>query len=265
MDTITTTATRAAPEIVSGDELARYDLARAQVRSALAGQLPGTLDAEAVAAARAYWICSAVDRGAEWETTLRKHIDHALRDALRDAEAEQAEFALLRNALSKTSQQQLLLDVGAGWGRMAPLYRQLGRPAVYVEPNTLGASLMRRSGLRPVVTAVGEALPFPSATFGAALIGWVLHHHPGDLNANAILAETARVLAPGGWLLSIEPIRESFGLGQWRDLLAQPSVAIAVCEVEEFYHMPTASGSSERYTFLLGQKPAASYAEQQKR
>lgn len=107
-----------------------------------------------------------------------------------------------------------------------------------------------------MVTAVGEALPFPASTFGVALIGWVLHHHPADVNATAILAETARVLAPGGWLLSVEPIRESFDLGQWRDLLAQPSVEIAVCDIQEFYHMPTATGGGERHTLLIGQKPA---------
>jgi SAM-dependent methyltransferase len=238
----------------TGDVLALYDLTRQRLRDALAGQLPAGADLENTITAYAYWVCSIVQqRGTDWEATLHEYIGYALRDAARETEAEQAEFALLRATLRQVGAGHWLLDVGAGWGRMAPLYDDAALTPVYVEPTDLGARLMHRDGLRPVAAAKGERLPFRAGMFDAALIGWVLHHHSAELDAGRVVAEAARVLAPGGWLFSVEPLRPSFDMARWRELLAQ--AGIAVDEAHEFYRMPNSRGDEERYTLVIGQKP----------
>ena len=108
-----------------------------------------------------------------------------------------------------------MLDVGAGWGRLAPLYDELGLRAVYVEPATLGTQLMGRNDLNQVVRGMGEALPFVNQTFATVVIGWVLHHDSSDVDAAGILTQTARVTAPGGRLLSAEPLGEAFTQEKW--------------------------------------------------
>jgi SAM-dependent methyltransferase len=215
------------------------------------------VDFEGTLTANAYWVCSAVrQRGADWDTALREYVNHALRDATCETEAERAESALLRQMLRNVAGDGPLLDVGAGWGRLAPLYDEAGLRAVYVEPAALGTQLMLRNGLRRVVAAVGEALPFPSAAFRAALIGWVLHHHSPDLDAADILREAVRVLAPGGWLFSIEPLLPGFSLELWRAMLAQAGIKAG--DAHEFYQMPDGRGGLEHYTLVCAQKPIVS-------
>lgn len=58
-----------------------------------------------------------------------------------------------------------------------------------------------------------EVLPFPDASFDAALISLVLHHLPHDLK-RAGLSEVRRVLKPGGRLLVIGPDRPDRRLGR---------------------------------------------------
>jgi SAM-dependent methyltransferase len=244
--------------VSAGDEIAWYDLTRQRLRNALVGQLPAAANIAATVTAYAYWVCSAVQqRGADWEATLQAYAGYALRDAARETEAEQAEFALLRRALwqavATADAGGRLLDVGAGWGRMAPLYDDVALTPVYVEPSDLGVRLMRRDGLRQVTAARGEALPFAAGTFTAVLIGWVLHHHSAESDAPRILAEAARVLTPGGWLFSIEPIRPGFDMARWRELLDQAGITVE--EAHEFYRMPNSRGDEEHYTLVIGQQP----------
>jgi SAM-dependent methyltransferase len=244
--------------VSAGDEIALYDLSRQRLHIALVGQLPAAADIAATVTAYAYWVCSAVrQRGADWEATLQAFAGYALRDAARETEAEQAEFALLRRALRQAVAAAgaggRLLDVGAGWGRMAALYGETGWESVYLEPTGLGVRLMQRDGLRQVAAARGEALPFEAGAFAAVLIGWVLHHHSAESDAPRLAAEAARVLAPGGWLFSIEPLRPGFDMARWRELLDLAGITFA--GAHEFYRMPNSRGDEERYALVIGQKP----------
>jgi SAM-dependent methyltransferase len=252
--TITAPRTDATPGQLAGDGLALYDLTRQRLYAALASQLPAAADFEGTLTAYAYWVCSVVGkRGADWETTLQEYVGYALRDAARETEAEQAEFATLRRALGRVAGDSLLLDVGAGWGRLARLYEEAALTPVYVEPTDLGVRLMQRDGLRQVAAARGEALPFAAGAFTAVLIGWVLHHHSAESDAPRILAEAARVLAPSGWLFSIEPIRPGFDMARWREILDQAGIRAG--DTHEFYRMPTGQEGFEQYTLMIGQKP----------
>jgi SAM-dependent methyltransferase len=238
----------------TGDVLALYDLTRQRLCAALTGRLPAAANFERALTAYAYWVCSAVQqRSVDWEATLGEYVEYALRDAARETEAEQAELAQVRRALRGVAAGGALLDIGAGWGRLSPLYEEAGMNAVYVEPTDLGVRLMRRRDLRRVAAAKGEMLPFGAGMFDAALIGWVLHHHSAELDAARMVAEVARVLVPGGRLFSVEPLRPGFDMARWRELLAQ--AGITVDEAHEFYRMPNSRGDEERHTLVIGQKP----------
>lgn len=233
------------------DDLTLYDLTRQRLRQVLAGQLPGDVDLEGILTSYAYWVCTtASKRGAAWEAALYNYTEIALRRAADEGEAERREITLLRRELARA--RGPVLDVGAGWGRLASLYADLGLPAVYVEPEPLGTRLMRRSGLRRVVCSVGETLPFAVAVFHAAVIGWVLHHDAPGLDAMGIVREVARVVAPGGYLLSIEPLDSIFDDEKWTRLLC--GAGFEVDSMQEFFRMPDKHGTVERYTLAIARR-----------
>ncbi|MBC7226332.1 MAG: class I SAM-dependent methyltransferase [Thermoflexales bacterium] len=225
------------------DDLTRYDRTRERLREALAGQLSPDVDLEWAVTAYAYWVCyDMVRRAADWEETLQEHVALACQDAATEAEAERAEMAALRRALADA--RGPLLDVGAGWGRLAPLYQERGLDIVYVEPMSLGARLMRRSRFPKVVRSTGEALPFTDGVFVSAVIAWVLHHRPPEVNATGILREVARVMAPGSLLFSIEPLRAEFGPDRWVGLLQ--GAGFHVRHLECFFEGELAGGMEQQ-------------------
>ena len=231
------------------DELTVYDRTRQRLREVLADQLPAEADLEGTLTAYAYWVCWTVSkRGADWEATLRDYADIALRRAADESEAQRREVALLRRELARAHGP--VLDVGAGWGRLAPLYDELGLRAIYVEPATLGTQLMRRDGLSQIVRCVGEALPFADGTFPTTVIGWVLHHDSSDLDAAGIVRQMARVTAPGGTLLSVEPLGASFDQEKWAGLLTR--AGFEVNSVERFFETETSRGETEHHALAVG-------------
>jgi ubiquinone/menaquinone biosynthesis C-methylase UbiE len=163
-------------------------------------------------------------------------------------------LALLQHVLGAAPQRGRVLDVGAGWGRMSPLYNELGLSAVYVEPAELGTHLMRRSGLDRIVRSVGESLPFADGTFATVLVGWVLHHDAPDLDAARIVREVARVVSPGGQVLSVEPLTADFDLEKWTRLLNDAGFRVSA--VHEFFEMPAGHGAMERYTLAVAARVA---------
>lgn len=95
----------------------------------IADRLPPAVDVEKLLADYAYWVCGQVRRrGGDWQEMLHKYADLACRRAADESEAERREVVLLRRELAQTHGP--LLDVGAGWGRLAFLYAGLGLSAV---------------------------------------------------------------------------------------------------------------------------------------
>jgi SAM-dependent methyltransferase len=201
------------------DALALYDVTVERLRAALSGGLPPTVDLPGTLTAYAYWVCLGADKpGTTWDQVLQQYTDEALTYAAAGWESEQCETEALRRVLGRA--RGPVLDVGAGWGRLAPLYQAAGLQAVFLEPIILGVRLMRRQALGPAICARGERLPCAGGTFGTALIGWVLHHGADGTDPATILGEAARVCAPGGTLISIEPLSERFTQPEWLGLVA---------------------------------------------
>lgn len=95
----------------------------------------------------------------------------------------------------------LVCDVGAGVGS---LVREISstRQVVGVEPSVELTREALRAG-RPVVLGSGTQLPFPDASVGCVVLERVLQHVS---ELERVLLECARVLAPGGRLIAVDPV-----------------------------------------------------------
>lgn len=98
---------------------------------------------------------------------------------------------------------RLVLDLGCGEGATL---RHLGDPAGAVGVDVFPAKLaFARSQVRAhVVAGSATALPFTGGRFDQVLVRDVIHHVP---DAEGLLAECRRVLAPGGRIDVLEPCR----------------------------------------------------------
>lgn len=106
-----------------------------------------------------------------------------------------------------------VVEVGAGTGRNVARYPSAVTELVVTEPDASMVKRLRRraraaagDGRRSleVIQAPGERLPFDDASFDAAAFTMVLCTAP---DPDAVLAEIARVLKPGGRLLFFEHVR----------------------------------------------------------
>jgi ubiquinone/menaquinone biosynthesis C-methylase UbiE len=145
-----------------------------------------------------------------YERALKATEEAGLRDVRRQA---------LASAMGRT------VDLGAGTGANLGLYPEAVSELVLVEPDPhmlsrLRAKVGEGGGGAKVVTASAQRLPFPDASFDTAVFTLVLCTVPDPA---AALAETARVLRPGGRLLFVEHVRsEDPGLARWQDRLERP-------------------------------------------
>jgi ubiquinone/menaquinone biosynthesis C-methylase UbiE len=130
-----------------------------------------------------------------------------------------------------------VIEVGAGTGVNVDLYGEI-EDLTLVEPDPHMAAQLRArleagagapgSGVaeggahapKHLVEAPAEALPFADDTFDTAVATLVLCTIP---DPTAALAELARVLRPGGWLLFIEHVRsDDPDRARWQDRLEKP-------------------------------------------
>jgi ubiquinone/menaquinone biosynthesis C-methylase UbiE len=99
------------------------------------------------------------------------------------------------------------LEVGAGPGLVTDLLGEMVTRLVAVEIDpALAAALGRRldRGNVEVVNADATALPFESGRFSSIACFTMLHHVPSLAMQDRMLAELARVLRPGGFLLGTD-------------------------------------------------------------
>lgn len=100
---------------------------------------------------------------------------------------------------------QIAYDVGCGFGRLTPVVAEQATRVVGFEREAQLVETARR--LLPdyefVQVASLEQLPVPDHSAGFVMIFTVLQHMP-DWNAEAVIEETLRVLAPGGFVLVVE-------------------------------------------------------------
>lgn len=155
---------------------------------------------------------------ATWGRAFAALYDRGLK-ATEEAGLRQMRRDLLASARGR------VLELGAGTGVNLDLYPEGVEELVLVEPDRHMAKQMRQklaeSGRAArVVEASAERLPFEDSSFDAAVATLVLCTIPDPA---AALAETARVLKPGGRLLFVEHVRaDAPGLARWQDRLEKP-------------------------------------------
>jgi SAM-dependent methyltransferase len=117
------------------------------------------------------------------------------------------------------------IEIGSGTGANLGLYPEAVTELVLVEPGPHMAKQLRsrvREGRfdAEVVEAPAERLPFEDASFDTAVYTLVLCTVSDQATA---LAETARILKPGGRMLFIEHVRSGDpGAARWQDRLHGP-------------------------------------------
>jgi ubiquinone/menaquinone biosynthesis C-methylase UbiE/DNA-binding transcriptional ArsR family regulator len=155
-------------------------------------------DRERLAAVRASRAAAAQNyfrrHAAEWDRIRRLHVaDAAVESAIRTALADKP----IRS----------LLDLGTGTGRMLELFgadieRGLGLD-LSLDMLALARARLDRAGLKHCSVRHGDIydLALPRDSFDVVIIHQVLHFLDDSTRA---IAEAARVLRPGGWLLVVD-------------------------------------------------------------
>lgn len=115
-----------------------------------------------------------------------------------------------------------VLEVGPGPGLTTDVLAERIPQLTCVEKDpALAASLARRVGAGvEVVEADATQLPFPAGRFSGAVSCTMLHHVPSPALQDRLLAEVARVLAPGAWLVGSDSlVSPLFRLAHWGDTM----------------------------------------------
>lgn len=122
----------------------------------------------------------------------------ARRSIYENAEGEDAREVAFRAIAG--GRPERVLEVGPGPGELsARIAIELGAEVVAVDVSERMVELARGRGVDARVGDV-QALPFADASFDTVVAAWMLYHVP-DLDRG--LAETARVLGPGGRLVAV--------------------------------------------------------------
>lgn len=155
---------------------------------------------------------------ATWGRGFAALYDRSLK-ATEEAGLREMRRALLAEASGRT------IDIGAGTGVNLDLFPDAVTELVMAEPDPHMAKQLRRKlavseRAAELVEAPAERLPFADSSFDTAVFTLVLCTAPDPRGA---LAETARVLKPGGKMLFLEHVRaEDPALARWQDRFERP-------------------------------------------
>ena len=103
-----------------------------------------------------------------------------------------------------------VLDAGSGVGGLVRALTNLGADVFGIEPNPANVDISKQNDPdRPdhYQVAGAENLPFEDGEFDLVVFSNSLHHVPVDLQ-QAAMAESARVVKPGGQVIVAEPVPE---------------------------------------------------------
>jgi len=117
---------------------------------------------------------------------------------------DQSERIALKKLLSliKNKKAKNLIDIGAGFGRLVPVYAPLFQSCLLIEPSEKllaeAKKINRKYKNLSFKESYVEKLPVEKASFDIALMIRVAHHLP-DLEK--MIGEVKRILKPGGYFL----------------------------------------------------------------
>jgi ubiquinone/menaquinone biosynthesis C-methylase UbiE len=155
---------------------------------------------------------------ATWGRAFSAIYDRGLK-ASEEAGLRQMRREVLAGATGRT------VEVGAGTGLNLGLYPAAVSELTLIEPDPhmlkkLRTKLVSSGGGASAIQAPAESLPFADSIIDTVVFTLVLCTVP---NPAAALAESARVLRPGGRLLFVEHVRSRDpSLARWQDRLEKP-------------------------------------------
>lgn len=121
-------------------------------------------------------------------------------------------------ALLRPRRSDRILDLGTGTGHTAAFLSRWSGDVTGIdpEPDMLAAARAAYGDLHGLafVPSSAEGLPFADASFDAAVARHTLHHHADVV---ATLAETHRVLVPGGRFVLVDETPATEGAAAWFD------------------------------------------------
>lgn len=112
-----------------------------------------------------------------------------------------ADRLALKKLLKKVPKHGPLLEIGAGFGRLSPVYLPFFEKVILTDPSTkmLGRAKKKiRSNRVKFVKAFAEKLPFAKGSFQVVLLIRTCHHLKDPFLA---IREISRVLKPGGFFV----------------------------------------------------------------
>lgn len=94
-----------------------------------------------------------------------------------------------------------LIDIGAGFGRLAEVYGKIFEHSTLVDPSSASLKMAKKKiGNKKFsfVKSVGSDLPFEKESFGVAIMIRVIHHLG---QPKRVIKEIHRILKPEGWFI----------------------------------------------------------------
>ena len=120
----------------------------------------------------------------------------------RDYEDRSDKIAIARLFRAIPVTRNKLIDIGAGRGRLVPLYEAAWREFVLLDSSQRQIDEARNNIADPkkatLFVGTAEAIQFPDATFDTALCTRVFHYLP---DPTKVVREMARILKPDGYLV----------------------------------------------------------------
>ena len=126
--------------------------------------------------------------------------------------AEYLRTEVLPLVLGEIDLGQDMVEVGPGFGLATDVlrHRVADLTAVEIDPALAKGLAMRLEGTNvTVLQADGAHLPFDAGRFSSAASFTMLHHVPSIPRQDALLAELARVLRPGGVLIGADSLDDA--------------------------------------------------------
>jgi len=115
---------------------------------------------------------------------------------------DQAEKQALKKLLKKVKPKNSVIDIGGGYGRLAPIYAPLFKTRLLIDPSQILLKKAKKElkNYSHFIFKLGKAraLPAKNSQFDAAIMIRVSHHLPFLAKA---ISESYRVLKPGGFLV----------------------------------------------------------------
>jgi SAM-dependent methyltransferase len=126
--------------------------------------------------------------------------------------AEYLRTEVLPLVIDGTDLGHYMVEVGPGFGLTTDVlrHRVAELTVVEIDPALAGGLASRLAGTNvTVLQADGAHLPFDSGPFSSAASFTMLHHVPSASLQDALLAELARVLQPGGVLIGADSLDDA--------------------------------------------------------